>query len=110
MPTAATTVSRLKCKCPRRCKNKGHSSNGPGCSSRDLVVGSDVCDMCICTLRPFCLKVRYNGVRCDLHESVFTDLPFPLQATHLLGKEGSESNAGREVNTNSISPNIIASL
>ena len=82
-------ISRHQCNCGRRCQNKGHSPNGPGCQSHELVRGTDLCVKCVCRLQPRCLRPRHNSTRCIRHQRFFTSLPWTLQAVHSLGQEGS---------------------
>ena len=84
-----TLTSTKRCHCSRRCKNPGHSVSGPGCMSKELVEGSDVCVDCVCSLQPLCLKPRYNGSLCYKHDSFFQSAPWTLKMTHALGEQGS---------------------
>ena len=89
LPPLVLVRSSTVCACSRRCTNKGHSRNSTTpCDSHDLVKGSQLCSICICILRPYCLRPRFNSIRCYGHESLFRKLSWPVQATHLLGEQG----------------------
>ena len=83
-PGWETTAGRKRCECSRRCKQPGHSRQGPGCKSKDLVRGSSLCSLCVCRVKP-CLRPRFNGPRCYMHEQLYSTLSWPMQATHCLG-------------------------
>ena len=92
VPPPPTTIitSKWLCSCSRRCRNPNHSKGGLGCRSHFLVEGSDLCEICICSLHPSCLKPRWDGPRCYGHEQVFRNLPFVWKVMHTLGKQGSK--------------------
>jgi len=89
LPPLEYTTSGQVCACSRRCTNAGHSRNSSTpCQCYVLVKGSKLCSICVCSLKPYCLKPRHNSIRCYAHNSLFESLSWPMQAAHLLGEQG----------------------
>jgi hypothetical protein len=69
---ASTQLRHAKCACSRHCYQPGHKTNG--CSSYEVVAGSDVCVDCKCRIFA-CMRPRLGGPLCSMHRRTYEKSP-----------------------------------
>jgi hypothetical protein len=79
---ASTQLRHAKCACSRHCYQPGHKTNG--CSSYEVVAGSDVCVDCKCRIFA-CMRPRLGGPLCSMHRRTYEKSPWELRAVFELG-------------------------
>ena len=77
LPPLPTEASAEGCQCKGHCYQPGHRYRG-GCSAQQVVVGTDRCGACACSVRS-CTRPRNSSPFCLAHKKVFAGLPLPLK-------------------------------
>lgn len=77
LPPLPTEASAEGCQCKGHCYQPGHRYRN-GCSAQQVVVGTDRCGDCACSVRS-CNRPRNSSPFCLAHKKVFGGLPLPLK-------------------------------